>query len=292
LTLAVSDDGVAALAAAIFVSTLIAVALGGPRIVIAQAAVAAILVVTVASPEAGIQRLIDAFVGVGVALSFSQLLFSPEPVALVRRAAATALSRIADGLRLTADALERDDDELGERALSELRAVRDQLANLARMRAASSRVARRSAVWRSRRAPLVQENEQTGYLDLLGGSCLVMTREALMTSTEDRSVLAREVSAFADVLSNLAREPGERGTRQDAVNQVMEIGRRAAAIEDDADVLLASVTVTMRMVCVDVMSFAGVDPDEAFDAVQEGVGEFDVPSPPPTSRIPFRPSQS
>jgi hypothetical protein len=113
-----------------------------------------------------------------------------------------------------------------------------------------------------------------------------------MTSTEDRSVLAREVSAFADVLSNLAREPGERGTRQDAVNQVMEIGRRAAAIEDDADVLLAIVTVTMRMVCVDVMSFAGVDPDEAFDAVQEGVGEFDVPSPPPTSRIPFRPSQS
>ena len=287
LAIAALEGGAGTLALATFVATLIAAVLGGTRIVIAQAAVAAILTVAVASPEAGVLRLIDALVGVGIALIFSQLLFSPEPVALVRRAAGTALARIADGLGLTAQALQQDDDKAGQQALAELRDVRDQLADLARMRAASSRVARRSAAWRSRRAPVVQENEQASYLDLLGGSSLVMSRTALATSAKGRRMLAPEVDALADVLSMMASEPGQRSTRQDAVDRAMEISRRAIEIERSADALLVSATVMIRMVAADVMSFAGVDPDEAFDAVQQGVGEFDVPTPAPTPRTPF-----
>jgi hypothetical protein len=41
-------------------------------------------------------------------LVFSQVLFSPEPVALVRRAAVAALGDMADGLEVTAQALEPD----------------------------------------------------------------------------------------------------------------------------------------------------------------------------------------
>jgi uncharacterized membrane protein YgaE (UPF0421/DUF939 family) len=287
LTIAAFEGGYGALALAIFTATIIAAALGGTRIVIAQAAVAAILTVAIASPEAGVQRLIDALVGAGVALIFSQLLFAPEPVALVRRAAAAALADMAAGLRLTARALEAHDDEVAERALVRLREVRDRLAELARMRAASSRVARRSAVWRSRRAPVVRENENTGYLDLLGGSCLVMSRAALATNQDERAILAPEIAALADILSDLATRPGDRDVRQRAVDRAMAVSRRAAAIGSSASPLLEGASVMIRMVTADVMSFCGVAPGEAFDAVQEGVGEFDIPTPPPTPRTPF-----
>jgi uncharacterized membrane protein YgaE (UPF0421/DUF939 family) len=80
LTIAAFEGGCGALAFATFVAMIIAAASGGTRIVIAQAAVAAILTVAIASPEAGVQRLIDALAGAGVALIFSQLLFAPEPV--------------------------------------------------------------------------------------------------------------------------------------------------------------------------------------------------------------------
>jgi uncharacterized membrane protein YgaE (UPF0421/DUF939 family) len=104
LTLAALAGGYGSMAVAIFVATALARALGGTRIVIAQAAVGAILTVAVADSEAGIERLTDALVGVGVALVFSQLLFAPEPVALLRRAEAAVLERLAGGLALSARA--------------------------------------------------------------------------------------------------------------------------------------------------------------------------------------------
>ena len=121
LALAALGEGYGTLALGTFVAVLIARALGGARVLLAQAAVGAILVITVGDAEAGLERLLDALVGVGVALVFTQLLFSPEPVALLRRAESAALADMADGLALTADALERDDEEMAERALSSLR---------------------------------------------------------------------------------------------------------------------------------------------------------------------------
>jgi uncharacterized membrane protein YgaE (UPF0421/DUF939 family) len=107
--------GYGTLALATFAAMAVAVALGGARVMVAQAAAGAILTVAVADGRAGPQRLVDALIGAGVALVFTQVLFSPEPVALLRRAEATALTDLAGGLALTARALERDHDELAER---------------------------------------------------------------------------------------------------------------------------------------------------------------------------------
>jgi len=86
LTIAALGGGYGSLALAVFAATAVARALGGARIVIAQAAAGAILTVAVANGEAGTQRLVDALIGVGVALLFTQVLSSPEPLALLRRA--------------------------------------------------------------------------------------------------------------------------------------------------------------------------------------------------------------
>jgi uncharacterized membrane protein YgaE (UPF0421/DUF939 family) len=152
LAIGVLGAGYGTLALATFAAMAVAVALGGARVMVAQAAAGAILAVAVADGRAGPQRLADALVGAGVALVFTQVLFSPEPVALLRRADATALTDLAGALERTARALERDDGELTERAMNSVRDLRDRLTELSRTRRASSRVVRHSLVWRTRMA--------------------------------------------------------------------------------------------------------------------------------------------
>jgi Fusaric acid resistance protein-like len=279
--------GYGTLALATFAAMAVAVALGGARITIGQAAASAILTVAVADGQAGPQRLVDALIGAGTALVFSQLLFPPEPVALLRRAESAVLEDMGDGLELTARALERDDEELAERALSSMRDLRDRLAEVSRMRRASRRVVRHSLAWRMRMAPVVRERENAGHLDLLGGSCLMLTRTMLAVNGPDRRRLAPSVRELAGSVSDLAKKPGDHQTRQRAADRALAIARRVAGSAPQSQATLAAGVAT-QMVATDVMVFCGVDPEQAADAVRDGSGELHVPDPPPTSRMPFR----
>jgi hypothetical protein len=291
VTLLALEGGYGSLALATFVAMGIAIVLGGTRIVVAQAAVGAILTVAIADAEAGVQRLADALIGAGVALVFSQVLFSPEPVALVRRAEAQALSDLADGLERTAEALERGDEELAERAMSGMRDVRDRLAELARTRQAGTRAARRSAVWRSQVAPVVRESENAGHLDVLGVSCIVLMRVAVASGAQGRDRLAPSIRQLSAALAELAEAPGDREIRQSAADRALAVSRPFADSGTAADASLAAADVAVRMVAVDLMTFAGVEPGEAANAVDEGTGELAVPSPPSTGRHPLSPER-
>ena len=287
LTIAALGSGYGSLALAVLAATGLARALGGARIVIAQAAAGAILTVAVANGEAGGERLVDALIGVGVALLFTQVLFSPEPLALLRRAEAAALSDMAEALRLTARALEHGDDDVAEQAMSRLRTLRDRLSELGRTRAASGRVARRSAAWRSQIAPVVRETEDAGRLDLLGGSCLTLTRACLATDEAGRHRLAPHVRELADGLADLADRPGDRSTRQLAADRALDVARRLAAGDSPAEPEAVAAVVALRTAASDLMAFAGVDVDQAEAAVREGTGEFRVAVPPSSSQGPF-----
>ena len=81
------------MALTILVATALAGAFGGTRIVVAQAAVSAILIVALAVAEAGVDRLADALIGAGVALVFGQILFSPHYPAPDAGAAAAGAPR-------------------------------------------------------------------------------------------------------------------------------------------------------------------------------------------------------
>ena len=294
LTVAALGGGYGSLALAVFAATAVARAFGGARIVIAQAAAGAILTVAVANGEAGTERLVDALIGVGVALLFTQVLFSPDPLALLRRAEAAALADMAEGLRLTARALDSDDDDVAEQAMSQLRTLRDRLSELGRTRAASGRVARRSAVWRSQIAPVVRETEDAGRLDLLGGSCLALVRAAMATDQACRRKLAPEVDELADALADLAPSPGDRSSRQAAADRALEVARRLAGADTPSDADAVAASVALRTTAGDLMVFAGVDAEQADAAVREGTGEFRVTAPASSSRAPFglrRPSR-
>lgn len=286
LTLLSVGGGYGSVALAILVATAIARALSDARISVAQAAVSAILVVALADAGAGADRLVDAFVGAGVALVFSQLLFSPEPLRLLRRAERAALSAMVNGLSSTATALENDDDELADAAIAAFRDLRDDLAELGRVRRASTRVARRSLAWRSRLEPVVQEKENAGHLDLLGGSCLALARTAASLSTEEQARLAPHVRELAQALAEVAGGLEDRSARQRAADRGLAVAVEISAGGDRSESSFAAAVLGVRMVATDLMVFAGIDSHDAATAVREGLRSRVVRSPPEPARRP------
>jgi hypothetical protein len=279
-----------AIALATFVAMSIARAAGGARIVVNQAGVSAILAVAAATGEVGVHRLIDALIGGGVALVISQLLFPPEPVAMLRRAEADALRGMADGLDLTVRALESGDAEQADRALSTLRQLRDRLAELARLRKASGNIVRHTVLWRSQRTPLVRERENADQLDLLAGSCVMLARTASVPELTRRGELAAGVRELAGVLGALSRTLGDRNARQTASDRALAVARHAAAIAAIAAPAGSSTAIAaamLRLVAVDIMIFVGVDASQAVGAIRVATGALEVPSPPTTPHAPF-----
>lgn len=288
VTVLVLGNGHGKLAVATFLASGTALAVRGSRITVAQAATAAILVVSVADGSAGLYRLVDALIGAAVALVFSQLLFAPEPLGLLRGAETAALKDIAEGLDLTAQALQSGDEDVGEQGLRRLRDMRDRLAELSRVRNASRRVARRSAVWRSQHGPVVQETENAGHLDLLAGSCVTFARVVPLLDKSARMRMASATQALAAALADLAGDVGDREARQRAADGALELARDFSDIDLDADPTMVAAVAAARMVAADVMTFAGVAADEAVAAVREGTGTFEVPSPPGPAGPPWR----
>ena len=280
----------------LFLATLVGMAatraLGGTPIALAQAATAAILTVVAGDDQIGPDRLIDALIGGGVALLFTQVLFTPEPVRLLRRAEARVLSDIASAFDLTTRAIDENDQGLANRAIDSLRDLRDQLAQLGRAKTASKRVARRSAAWRSQRDPVVKENEDAGQLDLLGGSALTVVRNATEAAEDEREVLAPAIRDLAAEVHELAKDPGDRGLRQRAADDVLKTIRRLESnrrVHDaEPDSALAATVAAVRSAAADIMVFAGVDSDEAHRAIQRHDAGVDVSTPAPTPRTPFK----
>jgi uncharacterized membrane protein YgaE (UPF0421/DUF939 family) len=249
-------NGYAALALSLFAAMTTARALDAARIVMAQAASAAILTVATGSGQRGPQRLGDALIGAGVALVFSQLLFTPRPFALLHRAEQAALIRVADGLTLTAQAVEAEDEALAEQAVSSLRDLRDRLSELARTRHASRRVVAHSPWWRGQKRRVVRESENAGVLDLLGSSALMLARTA-MTAGADRDWLAPEVRELAQAVAALAAAPGDQTVRQRAAEHVLAMLGRVDTVHahQPGDVAAAALVI----VAVDVLAFTGLD---------------------------------
>ena len=134
---------------------------------------------------------------------------------------------------------------------------------------------------------MVRETEDAGRLDLLGGSCLTLTRAAMATDEACRRRLAPHVRELADALADLADGPGDRSTRQEAADRALDVARRLAAGDTPSEPEAVAAIVALRTVASDLMVFAGVDAEQAEAAVREGTGEFRVAAPPSSSQAPF-----
>ncbi|WP_181778679.1 MULTISPECIES: FUSC family protein [Brevibacterium] len=279
--------GFAVMGIATLVGMAAATAFDGSRLVIAQGAVGAILTVAGGQPEFGPERIIDALIGAGVALVFSQILFPARPIALLRRAEADVLGGMATSLELTAESLRHEVDDRAEQAIGGLRSLRDKLTELADTRENSSRTVRHAPVWWWRSAPIVRESENAGQLDLLNNSLLMLIRSVFALPEEDRDDFAPVTGRIAEVLRALAVDPGDQGARQKAAEGALESYRMLEADESDPQ-KSAQARAVVRTTAIDIMVFAGVEPDQARGLIEKHDAEVDVPDPPRLSLLPAR----
>ena len=117
-------SGTVQIAAIVAGAMVVAVALGGSVVLVSEAAVSALLVVTVQPPSSGLSgaRFLDSLLGGLIALAITSLL-PRDPVRAARRAAALPFAQIVATLDDIALALDRADVRLAEHALARARAV-------------------------------------------------------------------------------------------------------------------------------------------------------------------------
>ncbi|MYR44497.1 FUSC family protein [Streptomyces sp. SID5910] len=274
LALRLLDHNALSVGAAVLCALLVALVIDGERITMAQAAVGAVISVA-SGQQAGIDRVLDALLGAGVALVFSQLLFPPHPLALLRRAETATLEGLGRALDLTARALDEAGEERGAPPWEELRPIYTLLYDLAGTRDDVVAVARRTLLWRGRREPVVQEIATTKYLDLLGNSCLTLIRGASALDTRHRRSVAHTVRGLSEVLAALARAPANHAVRQRAAHRTLAVVRGAPDAEG-GPALPVAVLESARLVAGDILVFAGADVDEAETALREGATDVPV----------------
>ena len=278
--------GYLSLALAIMLAMLAAQALGPNLLLRNQAAAGAVLTVAVAGGEAGFHRLVDALIGAGVALVFTQVLFTPLPISLVRRAEAAVLRSMRDGLRVLAAAIERDDPELSRVTAEQLTAVRTELSELTRTVRASERVTRHSVLGRAQAPQLAEVREEAGQLEMLGSSCSLLMRSAAAAAPDQLVTLVPAMRELSNILGDLALDLEDVEVRQRAADAAHGLIREVLLADTTIDLLMAGAIASLRMVAYDVMVFAGVAEHTAAEAAREELDEVRVIAP-PKQHIPF-----
>lgn len=267
LAVKVLGSGYVSLAVATLVAMLLALVVGAARMVIAQAAASAILTVTTNAPGVGPGRLIDALIGGGVALVISQLLFPAAPLKILRHDETAALAGMARALHLASVSIERGDDAPADRAVEQLRTVRDRLTELGKSRQLTLHTARRTPRWWLRRDPIVREEENAGQLDLLGSSCLALTRAIIAAGEDQLQSLQGAIRELGDVLEALSATPADRAARQHAADRAVRIARSMHPLPRGASEAARAVAWSLRQVAHDTVVYAGIDPAQASESV-------------------------
>lgn len=278
------------LTVATFTAMAVTSAITHNRLALNQAGAAAVLTVIFAGGEAGYERMVDAMLGVGVALFFTQVVFTPEPVALVQRAERQALRGLARALAHTARELRRADYIPAEPDLTRLRQLRGQLTEVGWAGDASQRAAQRSVLWRHRVRPLIPVTENAGHLELLGSSCITFLRTAALAGDhKERRRLAPHVQELAETVADLAEDPADQDRRQRAVRRSIRVARDASALAQPVLAEESAAVMTFLLLVFDLLVFAGVNPRLARAAMRGGAEEVPVVGLPAEVRLPLWP---
>jgi hypothetical protein len=92
------------------------------------------------------------------------------------------------------------------------------------------------------------------------------------------------VRELAEALVELAGGLGAQAVRQHAADQGLAVAIGISASGESPDSPLAAAVMSVRMVAIDLMVFAGMELDDAIAAVREGIEARRVPPPPQAAR--------
>jgi len=261
----------------VFLATSVAVFLGGGPLLVTQAAVSAILVVTLQPPTNGLSftRAADALIGCGVALLLNFVIAPIDPMALVRREAAPVLRELAAVLDDIAAALAGRDRE---RAVLALRHARDIDASTQRFLEALTigrETAAAAPARRMQREPLAVFSEAGGQIDLAVRNVRVLARGVLRAiDTGDRvpPAVADSLRELRDAVLALGPWMDDPRRVDAVIDPAVEAARHASSVLEQTTNLSVSVIVgQVRSTAVDLLRTTGMDPAAARARIRSGL---------------------
>ena len=257
LIIAVIGTGAPQIAVMVVLAMSVAVLLGGGEIVIGEAAVSALLLLAL-DPLSGSgfspNRILEAAIGGAVAFVVGALLFPPDPLLHVGRAAQAVFGELGRSLERLAAALAVGDPRGAEQALAQARAI-DGLVDELEIALATGRETARTAPQRfAARTPLERYDRSVEQLDLAVRNTRVLARHALRGVREGREMpadLSFAVTELAQSVWALAAAYDEPERADEARALASSAAARTADVDGHADV-----TVQVRSTAVDLMRAA------------------------------------
>jgi uncharacterized membrane protein YgaE (UPF0421/DUF939 family) len=246
----------------------LAVLLGGGELLIAESAVSAILLVSLA-PGAGdgfvFNRILEAVIGGGVAFAVTSLLFPPEPTLQVSRAMQAVFSGLGSVLERLANAVEAGDSHAAAEALAAARALDPDARAFTEALTGARETARLSPRRRATLAQLDRYERSFAQVDYAIRDTRVLARHAVRLLRSGGEVpdtlrdAVRELSRAVWSLAAAYDQPGE-------IEAVRDHALRAGALAGASSL---EVMGQVRSTAVDLRRAAELVRDEPVEAPTE-----------------------
>ena len=253
----------------------VALLLGSGVLLVNQAAISAILVVTVSPPTGGLTftRFFHALIGGGSALLIGQVLFPTQPLPRVVRVARPVFDGLSRVLGSVAEALAAGDLAGAESALDDARALDPDVRRLRETLETSAELVRFTLVRRGAREPLSTQMSIVDQLDLAVRNTRVLARAAIALLRRTQEV-PLEVPAAVGDLSAAVEALGSDFAAGDVNNEPRRLATQAATrvvgvIPDQPLLWTAVVVGHIRTTAVDVLRGSGLDLAAALDMLEE-----------------------
>ena len=266
--------------------------LGAGPLLVTEAGVTALLVITLDPSTAGPSpdRFLDALVGCGVALAVHSLL-PVDPKTIVEQAARPIFADLTATLEEASNALAAGDPERAETALWRAREIDARVAGLREALEAGYETARLSPSRRRALKRLAPYAEAADSLDLAVRNTRVLVRAAvglLRRGEPAPSLLSEAVLDLARAVEGLAgylEEPGrgleapEGGSGRTANRFALKAAEKATVVLNEHNDLATSVLVgQVRSTAVDLLRASGLHLDEAAGELDGAVRESEAAS--------------
>jgi len=243
-----------------------AVLVGGGTLLTVEAGVSAIIIGSVEPSTVGLFpiRPIEGLIGAAVAFAVHLVVFPPDPLLLVGRAANTVVATLGNALEDTGEALRDGDRTMAEQALQAARGIDRDVAALGDAVEIGRDTARQAPLRRSARDELDRLEDVGRHLDFSGRNARVLARDSARMMRRE----AVPVPDVAEAVLDLARSVWAVGAALDdpgAGAQARALALRAGGRATEA---------TARHADLDVLQIAGhvrataVDLVRAADAAQ------------------------
>jgi uncharacterized membrane protein YgaE (UPF0421/DUF939 family) len=235
-----------------------ALLLGGGELLVTEAAVSALLLVSLEPATDGLSadRFAEALVGGAVALAVSSLVFPPSPALMVGRAAHAIFGELGWTVEEIAAALADGDGQRAERALQTARGMDAAVRRLDDALVVARETSRLAPPRRAAGELVERYGRMLQHLDYAVRNCRVLARHALRHARRGRpappalSTAVGELAQAVWALGAAVDEPREApGARERALNAA---ARAHEAFEQHRDLVVTEIVSQVRSAAVDL----------------------------------------